>query len=53
MQENGVGYNDLYLSLEWPYAMMLFIKHYSVQFSKCDTYYMQNIMPNADGNKCK
>lgn len=53
MEENGVEHNYLYLGLEWPYAMMLFIRHYSVQFSKCDAYYMQNIMPSADENTCK
>lgn len=31
--------------------MILFIKHYSIQFSKCDAYYMQNIMLNHADDK--
>lgn len=54
MEENRIVHNYLYLGLEWPYAMILFTKYYLVPFSKCDAYYVQNIMTNTNGgNKCK
>lgn len=46
MEENGIVHNYLYLGLKWPYTMMLFIKYYSIQLSKCDASYMQNVMLN-------
>lgn len=49
MKENGIVLNYFYLGLKWACVMMLFIKDYLVQFNKCNAFYMQNIMPSADG----